>query len=97
MGREGGPCSVKRLIIALIFALLAGIFALQNHRPVQIHLYFWTFPRVSESLLIIASVLLGAVLGGSFAWREHLRQIHDTNTSAPITDAPSTTDPSNEP
>ncbi len=67
---------MKRLIIALVFALLAGIFALQNQKPVQIHLYFWTFPRVSESLLIIASLLLGAVLGVSLAWREHLRRSH---------------------
>lgn len=88
---------MKRLIIALVFALLAGIFALQNHRPVQIHLYFWTFPRVSESLLIIASVLLGAVLGGSLAWREHLRQARSSAVSAPMDDAPSTTSPQNEP
>lgn len=90
-------CFVKRLIIALVFALLAGIFALQNHRPVQIHLYFWTFPRVSESLLIIASVLLGAVLGGSLAWREHLRQTRASALSTTVDDAPSPTSSPNEP
>ncbi len=65
---------MKRFILYLVFALLAGIFALQNQRPVQIHLFFWVFPGVSESILIIASVLAGAVLGSSLAWREHLRR-----------------------
>ena len=65
---------MKRLIVALVFAIFVAVFALQNNRPFAIKFLFWTFPRLSEALVIIASVLLGVILGALLAWREHLRQ-----------------------
>lgn len=65
---------MKRLIVGLVFAILVAIFALENNRPLTIKFLFWTFPRISEALVIIGSVLLGVVLGAVLAWREHRRQ-----------------------
>lgn len=65
---------MRRLIIGLVFAILVAIFAAQNNRPLAIHFLFWQFPRISEALVIIASVLLGAVLGALLALRERIRR-----------------------
>lgn len=63
-----------RLILGLVFAILVAVFALENNRPFAIKFLFWTFPRLSEALVIIGSVLLGVVLGAVLTWREHLRR-----------------------
>ena len=52
-----------RWIAALVVMLLVAIFALQNARPVPVHLLFWTAPRVSLSVLILLGALLGALVG----------------------------------
>ena len=72
---------MKRLIIGLIFAILVAVFALQNDRPFAIHVLFWQFPRVSEALVIIGSVLLGVILGAVLAWRERLRSQQQSTAS----------------
>lgn len=65
---------MKRLILGLVFAILVAIFALQNNRPFAIRFLFWRFPRISEALVIIASVLLGVMLGAILAWRERMKR-----------------------
>lgn len=62
---------MARLLIAIVFAVLVAIFAGQNARPVKITLFFWDFPRVSEALLLLFSLLLGVLLSILFRWRAY--------------------------
>ncbi len=64
---------MKRLILALVFAIIVTAFALQNNRPFAITLLVWRVPRLSAALVIISSVLFGVILGALLAWRERLR------------------------
>lgn len=56
---------MRRAIVYLCIALLVGILTLQNRQGLVFHVFFWTVPKVSSSLVIIASVLLGAIIGAS--------------------------------
>lgn len=59
----------------LIFALLVAIFAVQNAHPVPVHFLVWVAPKVSLSLLIILSILLGAAIGAlAGLWDRSRRQ-----------------------
>lgn len=83
---------MRNLIVILLFALLVGIFALQNKDPLTIHFLFWTVPRISESLVIIGGVLLGAVLGALLVLREQFRRRKDgPPTNAPEDPGPNAT------
>lgn len=53
----------------MVFAVLVAIFAGQNARPVNVTLFFWNFPRVSEALLMLFSILVGVLLSILFLWR----------------------------
>lgn len=64
-----------RLIIVLVFAVIVAIFALQNTETFAIKFLFWTFPQLSEALVIIGSVLFGVVLGAILVWRDRLRRL----------------------
>ncbi|MGC8488486.1 MAG: lipopolysaccharide assembly protein LapA domain-containing protein [Clostridia bacterium] len=74
---------MKIWVAVVVFALLVAIVALQNARPVPVAFLWWTAPRVSFSLVVILSVLFGA-LGGMAAglWdarrRTHRRAMHVT-------------------
>lgn len=57
---------MRRPIVYLFIALLIGILTLQNRHALVFHIFFWTVPKVSSSLVILASILLGAVVGASF-------------------------------
>ena len=57
---------MRRAIVYLFCALLIGILTLQNRYRVQFHVFFWTVPKVSFSLVIVGSVLFGAIVGASF-------------------------------
>lgn len=57
---------MRRLIVYLFAALLIGAIVIQNRHGVILHAFLWTVPKVSFSLVILASVLFGAVLGASF-------------------------------
>ncbi|MDQ7791180.1 MAG: LapA family protein [Clostridia bacterium] len=50
------------LIMALVFALVVAVFAVQNAIAVDIQFLFWGLPRVPLSLVILASVVSGAVI-----------------------------------
>jgi uncharacterized integral membrane protein len=54
---------MKIWVAVVVFALLVAIFALQNSHPVPVAFLWWTVPRVSFSLVVILSVLFGAVGG----------------------------------
>jgi uncharacterized integral membrane protein len=57
---------MRRAIVYLTIALLIGILTLQNRQALVFHIFFWTVPKVSSSLVIIGGVLFGAVVGASF-------------------------------
>lgn len=48
-------------VIALIFATLVAIFAVQNSTPVHIKFLFWEIPRISQVLVILGAAIVGAL------------------------------------
>jgi len=50
-----------RLIVAMVIALLAVIFALQNAPPVAVNLLFWQF-NGSLALILLGAVFVGVLL-----------------------------------
>ncbi|MCL6563850.1 MAG: lipopolysaccharide assembly protein LapA domain-containing protein [Firmicutes bacterium] len=66
-----------RLVFALLWALLVAIFAVQNSNPVPISFLFWRVPSISEALIILLSVLLGAVLASAVHFMTRRRRRKD--------------------
>ncbi len=75
---------MRRLTIYLAVTLLVGILALQNRQALSLHIYFWTVPAVSSSLLIFGSVLLGAILGLSFRTYDRITKRRKEVKNAPV-------------
>ena len=50
------------LIFALIFALGVALFAVQNATPVEISFLFYKFQEISLVVVILVSVLTGAII-----------------------------------
>ena len=50
------------LVIALIFALLVAVFAVQNTRTVDINFIVWQLKDISLVLVILGSAAIGAVV-----------------------------------
>jgi len=48
-------------LLALIFALLVAIFAIQNAGMVEINFLVWRFPQISLVLVILGSAAFGAI------------------------------------
>gem|GEM_PF-5352513 len=63
-----------RLIVILILALVVAVFAIDNARPVSVHFLFWSLPRMGLALVILASALLGAVLGVALGLSQVFRE-----------------------
>ena len=53
---------MRQLIIALIIALVAIIFALQNADPVTVKLFIWQ-PTFSMALILVVTLIIGIVAG----------------------------------
>lgn len=49
------------LLLALVFALVVAIFAVQNTEPVTINFLTWQFKEISLVLVILGSSAVGAV------------------------------------
>ncbi len=49
-------------LLAIFFALLVAIFALQNAVPVEINFLVWQFRRISLVLVILGSAAFGALV-----------------------------------
>ncbi len=81
--------AMRQFIIGLVIAILVAIFALQNSEPLRIHLFLWSFPRISEALVILGSVLFGAVFGALLVLREHRQKSRAIKKSPPVAGAPS--------
>ena len=54
---------MRQLIIALIIALVAIIFALQNAGPVDVKFFFWELTDASLALVLIITLIIGVVTG----------------------------------
>ncbi|PRR75833.1 LapA family protein [Neomoorella humiferrea] len=48
-------------LMAILFALLVAVFALQNAEPVEINFLFWQFRHISLVLVILGSAAFGAL------------------------------------
>jgi len=49
-------------VLAVLFALLVAVFAIQNPEPVSIKVLFWQFHKVPKVLLILISTAVGALV-----------------------------------
>lgn len=56
---------MRTVALSLFFALLVAIFAVQNAERVTVHFLWWRFPGTSLVIVILASVILGALLVGA--------------------------------
>lgn len=78
------------LILALLFAILVSVFAIQNTAVVPVRLFIWTLDAVSVSVLILASAATGAVaafllgvgrmIRSAIEERRHKRTVADYET-----------------
>ena len=57
---------MKQLIFALIIALIAVIFALQNSEPVTVNFFFWELADVSMVLVLLGTLVVGILVGLMF-------------------------------
>ncbi len=62
----------RQIIFFLIVAVLVAIFALTNSQVVSVRLFFWTY-ELSQALIILFSVVLGALLVGIFNVLSHFK------------------------
>ncbi|MCK4259757.1 MAG: LapA family protein [Halanaerobiales bacterium] len=51
------------VVLALIFALLVGVFAVQNNIPVDLKFFTWQF-NTSLAVIVLGGVALGALMIG---------------------------------
>lgn len=49
-------------LLALLFALLVAVFAIQNPESITINFLVWRFEEVSKVLVILASTAIGALV-----------------------------------
>ncbi|MCK8825225.1 LapA family protein [Fuchsiella alkaliacetigena] len=67
------------LVVALVFALLVALFAIQNATMVEVVLFTWEF-ETSLVVIILGAAILGALSVGLFSvvkqikWRMRLRK-----------------------
>lgn len=54
---------MRQLIIALIIAVLAVVFALQNSDPVVVRLFYWDLGQASMALVLLITFIIGIITG----------------------------------
>lgn len=57
---------MRQLIFAIIIALAAVIFALQNADPVTVKFFFWELNDISMVLVIMITLIIGILAGMLF-------------------------------
>lgn len=62
-------------IIALVFAIIVAVFAIQNSAPVDIQFLFWEVPSISQVLVILGAAIVGALIALSISISKQLRLI----------------------
>jgi uncharacterized integral membrane protein len=71
---------VKRLVGLMIVVVLGASFVAQNNRIIPVHLLVWYFDDISESTLVVGSLLCGVMLGAGLIWRMTWRHAHPRQT-----------------
>lgn len=61
------------LFFGLLFAFLVAVFAVQNVDPVGIEFLFWRVKDVSLSLVVLGSVLAGALIALVLGFKRQFR------------------------
>jgi len=64
-------------LLALIFALLVAIFAIQNASMVEINFLTWRFPQISLVLVILGSAAFGALVVFLLGLVKQLRMVRE--------------------
>ncbi len=54
---------MRQLIIALIIAILAVVFALQNSDLVVVRLFYWDLGNASMALVLLITFIIGIITG----------------------------------
>ncbi|MGA1841711.1 MAG: LapA family protein [bacterium] len=54
---------IYKLLIIIGLLLLLVIFILQNTKPVDIELFFWTIPNMPTALVILLPLVIGFLIG----------------------------------
>lgn len=70
------------VIVGLLFAMAVAVFAVQNSTGVNVNFLFWSFSNISLVLVILGSVVGGAVITVLLGLPRQLRnamKIHDLN------------------
>lgn len=70
----------KTLIAALTASLLLVIFGIQNATEIPVKLYFWEVYS-SLSLIIILSIILGAMVGSLFTITSYAKKLKKKQAS----------------
>lgn len=64
-------------LMAILFALIVAVFALQNAEPVEINFLFWQFRHISLVLVILGSAAFGALAVFLLGAMRQLRQARE--------------------
>jgi uncharacterized integral membrane protein len=83
---------MKIWVGVVVFALLVAIFALQNSHAIPVAFLWWTFRGLSFAVVIILSVLLGAVVGMVAGLWEARRRMNRGPMATAAEDAPGPSD-----
>lgn len=54
---------MRQLIIALIIAVLAVVFALQNSDPVVVRIFYWDLGHASMAIVLLFTFIIGILTG----------------------------------
>jgi uncharacterized integral membrane protein len=57
---------MRQLITGLIIAVAAVVFAMQNAEMVSIRIFFWDLPGTSMALILLITLVCGAITGMLF-------------------------------
>ena len=57
---------MRQLIFAIIIALAAIVFALQNAEPVTVKFFLWEFSEISMVLVLMITLIIGMLAGMLF-------------------------------
>ncbi len=55
--------TMRQLITAIVIAIIAIIFALQNNILVTVRLIFWDLPYANLALVLVLTIIMGIVIG----------------------------------
>lgn len=71
---------MRQLITGLIIAVAAVVFAMQNAGTVSIRLFFWNLPATSMALVLLITLVCGALSGMMFLLPGIYRKINIIDT-----------------